>query len=219
MTTYQIQATETFRVTTTNSVEAPDERTALLSYQQQIIEDRKRNPLDVSDPGVQYSPVVSVTGTASPPADFVFDSFPTKYVASETHTQGSVTITEGDLGEFVQFLLASIVVKHVPSGQNFQYALDTFFSLWSAVTAVEAVCSLPSGSVDNPYSAQVSSVGGRPPITWSVSPPLPSGLSLNTSTGEITGTPTEEWNQTHLFLAMDANNVTARINYALVVTG
>ena len=31
--------------------------------------------------------------------------------------------------------------------------------------------------------------GGVAPFTWSVTPPLPDGLSLEASTGEITGTP------------------------------
>jgi hypothetical protein len=140
-------------------------------------------------------------------------------VASETHVQGSTTINKGDQGEFVQFLLTSIVVKHVSSGLNFQYDLDTFFTLWSAVTDVEAVCSLPSGVKDQEYSAQVSSIGGNPPVTWSVEPSLPSGLSLNAATGEITGTPTETWNQTHLFTATDSVSKKTRINFSLTITG
>jgi hypothetical protein len=48
---------------------------------------------------------------------------------------------------------------------------------------------LPNGAVSAPYSSAVAATGGVAPLTWSVSPSLPSGLSLNASTGAITGTP------------------------------
>jgi hypothetical protein len=49
--------------------------------------------------------------------------------------------------------------------------------------------SLPSATVGQPYDATVAASGGTAPYTWLVSPNLPSGLSLNPNTGEITGTP------------------------------
>ncbi|MCB1228158.1 MAG: putative Ig domain-containing protein, partial [Verrucomicrobiales bacterium] len=51
--------------------------------------------------------------------------------------------------------------------------------------------SLPNGTVGTPYSASVSASGGTAPYTFAVtSGALPAGLSLNGSTGAITGTPT-----------------------------
>ena len=49
--------------------------------------------------------------------------------------------------------------------------------------------SLPDGTVNQPYSTSVSGSGGLPPYTWSVTPDLPAGLSFDTTTGAITGTP------------------------------
>lgn len=47
---------------------------------------------------------------------------------------------------------------------------------------------LPDGNVDKDYTAFVSVTGGTPPLTWSLSGGrLPSGLSLNPSTGQISG--------------------------------
>ena len=48
---------------------------------------------------------------------------------------------------------------------------------------------LPDAEVDHSYSRRVNRSGGVAPFTWSVTPPLPGGLSLEASTGEITGTP------------------------------
>ena len=51
--------------------------------------------------------------------------------------------------------------------------------------------SLPGGSVDVAYSQMLVASGGTTPYTWAVSAgSLPPGLTLNTSTGAVTGTPT-----------------------------
>src|SRR5262245_36881132 len=51
--------------------------------------------------------------------------------------------------------------------------------------------SLPVGVQGQPYTATLAATGGTPPYTWSiVSGTLPAGLSLGTSTGVISGTPT-----------------------------
>ena len=49
--------------------------------------------------------------------------------------------------------------------------------------------SLPEGTVNGPYSASLVVVGGTTPYIWA-SGPLPAGLSLDSITGEIAGTPT-----------------------------
>lgn len=48
---------------------------------------------------------------------------------------------------------------------------------------------LPNGTVGQPYSTLLSGSGGTSPYTWSVTPALPADLSLNATTGAITGTP------------------------------
>jgi tetratricopeptide (TPR) repeat protein len=50
---------------------------------------------------------------------------------------------------------------------------------------------LPNGTIGTPYDQILSASGGTAPFNWSVSTgSLPTGLSLNATTGEITGTPT-----------------------------
>lgn len=52
---------------------------------------------------------------------------------------------------------------------------------------------LPAARPNVPYRASVGFTGGMAPYAWGItSGSLPNGLSLNTSTGEITGTPTSE---------------------------
>ena len=69
--------------------------------------------------------------------------------------------------------------------------------------------SLPDGAANQPYSASLIASGGTPPYTWSVTPALPAGLSLNSVTGEIAGTPTIQGTTTHTFSVRD-NSVPAQ---------
>jgi hypothetical protein len=49
---------------------------------------------------------------------------------------------------------------------------------------------LPDGSVGTPYKHTFQASSGTPPFNWSVTPELPAGLSLDASTGTISGVPT-----------------------------
>jgi hypothetical protein len=50
--------------------------------------------------------------------------------------------------------------------------------------------SLPTGTVNQPYAnTQLTATGGAQPYSWSVNPALPNGLTLNPSSGVISGTP------------------------------
>jgi hypothetical protein len=51
--------------------------------------------------------------------------------------------------------------------------------------------SLPDGKEGQPYFATVFAIGGTAPYTWSKSGDWPTGLSLNPTTGLISGTPTK----------------------------
>jgi hypothetical protein len=64
----------------------------------------------------------------------------------------------------------------------------------------------------------VTGSGGDAPLAYSVSPGLPTGLTLNTSTGAITGTPTvASGAASYTVTVTDANGATAEANFSLTV--
>jgi subtilisin family serine protease len=67
--------------------------------------------------------------------------------------------------------------------------------------------SLAGGTVGQGYSQTLTAVGGQTPYVWSLpSGSLPPGLSLNASTGAVTGTPTTAGSFSFTVQASDAGN-------------
>ena len=65
---------------------------------------------------------------------------------------------------------------------------------------------LPPATVGIAYNATLTGTGGTAPYNWLVTPPLPAGLSLNASSGAITGIPGSNTigTTTHTFVLQDA---------------
>ncbi len=80
--------------------------------------------------------------------------------------------------------------------------------------------SLPSGIVGLAYAQSVTATGGNGSYTFTVSSgALPPGLSLNSSTGAITGTPSSVASYNFTITATDGNGATGSRAYSLVVNG
>ena len=78
--------------------------------------------------------------------------------------------------------------------------------------------SLASGTVGVAYSQALAATGGITPYTWSViSGSLPAGLSLNTATGVISGTPTAAGSSSFTVRVSDANATTANRSLTLTI--
>jgi Putative Ig domain len=94
----------------------------------------------------------------------------------------------------------------------------------TAATLAITTTTLPGGSVGASYTATLRATGGTTPYTWSLAAgTLPAGLSLNSSTGVISGVPTAAVTNRALTLQVndsaahvDTQNVTLTIGTATV---
>jgi hypothetical protein len=78
---------------------------------------------------------------------------------------------------------------------------------------------LPTGTVSLAYSAPLTASGGTLPYTWSLaSGGLPAGLTLNASSGSITGTPTAAGTSNFTAKVTDAGSPVQTATKALTVT-
>ncbi|MGO4838548.1 Ig domain-containing protein, partial [Rhizobiaceae sp. 2RAB30] len=88
----------------------------------------------------------------------------------------------------------------------------------SSIVLDPAGGALAGGTVGVAYSRTVSASGGLAPYAYAVaSGALPAGLSLNPSTGAITGRPTAVGGATFTVTATDAGGATGEAEYTLAV--
>ncbi len=79
-------------------------------------------------------------------------------------------------------------------------------------------CPTSTGVVGVYYSSALAAIGGVPPYTFSVSGSLPPGLTLNTSTGAITGTPTTAGTYNFTSQVVDSKGNTATASCSITVS-
>lgn len=128
--------------------------------------------------GLPYSETLQATGgTGTLVWSLSAGSLPANLSVSSTGTISGTPTTAGT---------SNFTVKVTDAlAQSDTQALSIAISAALTITTT----SLPAATVGNAYSAQLQRSGGVAPFTWSVTPALPSGLSLDTSTGKITGKP------------------------------
>ncbi len=77
---------------------------------------------------------------------------------------------------------------------------------------------LPNGATGSLYAATLAATGGVQPYTWSVTSGAPAWLSLNPSTGAISGTPTQTGTSTITFKVTDSETVAKSASATLTLT-
>ena len=132
--------------------------------------------------GTSYSTSLTAEG-GEPPYTWEISSGNLPDGLSLNSSSGAITGTPVTPGT------ATFTAKVTDSGsRNSTQSLTLTISSVPPVNIITA--SLPDGQLDQPYSAQLSAESGMTPYTWKIaSGSLPAGLSLNSSSGLISGTP------------------------------
>lgn len=97
--------------------------------------------------------------------------------------------------------------------------LGSFTTKQFSITVVEiSPVTLPNGQVGNSYSQTLTLVGASGTVAWSAGSGFPAGLSLNPTTGEITGVPTTEGTAAFTITATDEDSgVQCSKDYDMVI--
>jgi hypothetical protein len=136
--------------------------------------------------GVAYNGSITATG-GTPPYTYIAPNLPAGLTINQA--TGIITGTPG------QAAVGTTSVSIIVSDTEPQTATATLsLTIAAAVVGPSApsitTTSLPGGTVGVAYTGSIAATGGTPPYTFSA-PSLPTGLSINPSTGAITGMPAQ----------------------------
>jgi fibronectin type 3 domain-containing protein len=182
------------RVTDTNGVSDDQELTLVINPPPVIT----TTTLPDGTAGALYSSVLTATGGTTPLTWTVAGgSLPPGLSLSSTGTISGTPTTAGTYG----FTVTVTDSNNVSDGQILSILINP--------VPVITTTTLPDGIVGNSYSATLTATGGTSPLTWQIiSGSLPAGLSLNSATGVISGTPMTSDIYNFTAQVMDINGVT-----------
>ncbi len=173
---------------------------------------------------------VTIT-TTTPPAGEVGAAYSYQLAASGGTPPYTWSISSGALPGNVTLSTSTGLISGTPSaagtfgftvkvtdngGTSFSAPMSIVINAGPTITTT----SLPAGEVGVTYSATLAETGGTAPFNWTVtSGSLPNGLTLNASTGAITGSPTATGSSSFTVTLKDADNITTTANLSITVSG
>lgn len=159
-------------------------------------------------PGVAYSATLSASGGALPYSWSVASGNLPPGLSLTGSTISGVPATQGSF----QFTIQVIDFGGNVASKAFTIVIGT------AQVLTISTSSLPSATLNQPYSQTMAASGGIAPYTWRVvTGSLPAGLQLNNATGLISGTPTSVGTVGFDIQVTDAAQATASKPFSIAV--
>ncbi len=164
--------------------------------------------------GTAYNQTITASGGTAPYAFTVSSgTLPTGLSLTTTGlTTAAIAGTTPTTPGLFNFTITATDAASCPGGVAYSIAIACPVITLSPST-------LPGAFVGTNYSQTISASGGRAPYAYSVSSgALPSGLSLDATTGAITGMPTAAGISRFTITATDANGCLAAMAYSVTTT-
>jgi hypothetical protein len=161
--------------------------------------------------GTAYSSQLSITG-GNGPYTYSISSGALPPGLTLNSSTGAISGTPSTAGSY------TFTSKVVDSSGNTDTTTCTIVIVAPAISLQCGSCGGGKASTGTAYSSTLSVIGGTGPFTFSiVSGSLPPGLSLNTATGVISGTPTTAGTYTFTSKAVDSNGKSDTASCTIVV--
>jgi Putative Ig domain len=159
----------------------------------------------VAGTSVSFYPFTGVVGGITPYTYYVSSgTLPTGVAINSSTGQVSGTPTAGYSGTVV-FSVRD--VNNITAATTSTVSITVTGSITATANTTSRALSL---NVAITAFQPLTASGGTTPYVYTVTPALPTGLTLNATTGQVTGTPTVTSSATnYTFSVRDANNVTA----------
>jgi hypothetical protein len=163
--------------------------------------------LPTGTPGIAYSTTLAATGGAEPYAwSITAGSLPAGLTLNPSTGVISGTPTAG--GKY--FLTAQVSDAQSPAATNAK-PFSIIIHLPPLTPLTITTTSLSGGNINTAYHQAVEATGGSQPYTWTLaSGSLPKGLTLDSATGVISGTPAKKGAYTFVIRVRDSQSTPAR---------